>query len=108
MVAVLGKPISEVRLQDVRQLVEGRVPEGRSLDYKVELYEPTPKGLREFASDVAAFANTDGGLIVFGVSERRLEGDQTAEPEAVVGLNRIYARRVCQVQKAWGLRWHRG
>jgi predicted HTH transcriptional regulator len=84
--AVFGKPISEVTLQDVRWLVEARVSEGRSLDYKAELYEPTPKGLREFASDVAAFANTDGGLIVFGVSERRLEGDQTSEPEAVVGL----------------------
>ena len=41
---------------------EARVPEGRSLDYKAELYDATPKGLREFAGDVAAFANTDGGL----------------------------------------------
>ena len=41
---------------------EARVPEGRSLDYKAELYDATPKALREFAGDVAAFANTDGGL----------------------------------------------
>jgi hypothetical protein len=43
-------------------LVEARVPESRSLDYKAELYEPSPKGFREFASDLAAFANTDGGF----------------------------------------------
>jgi hypothetical protein len=86
VIAVFGKPISEVTVQDVRRLVEARVPEGRSLDYKAELYDATPKGLREFAGDVAAFANTDGGLLVFGVSERRLGGDQTSEPEAIVGL----------------------
>ncbi|NOT43626.1 MAG: ATP-binding protein [Acidobacteria bacterium] len=89
MVAVFGKPISEVTLDDVQRLVENRVPESRSLDYKAELYEASPKGFREFASDVAAFANTDGGLLVFGVSERRVEGGQTSEPEAIVGLVKI-------------------
>lgn len=86
MDAILGKPVSEVTLEDVQRMVDNRVPEGRSLDYKAELYEATPKGLREFASDAAAFANTDGGLLVFGVSEKRREGEQTSEPEAIVGL----------------------
>lgn len=86
MVTVFGKSFAELTLEDVRQLVESRVPEGRSLDYKVELADTSPKGLREFASDVAAFANTDGGLLVYGVSERRIEGELTSEPEAIVGL----------------------
>lgn len=89
MVAVFGKPISEVTLEDVQRLVENRVPESRSLDYKAELYEASPKGFREFASDVAAFANTDGGLLALGVSERRSEGGQTSEPEAIVGLSKV-------------------
>ena len=86
MVAVFGKPISEVTLEDVRRLVEARVPEGRSLDYKAELYDATPKGLREFAGDVAAFANTDGGLLrVWGVgATARRRPDR--QPEAIVGM----------------------
>lgn len=62
------KPISEVTLQDGRQLVEARVPEGRCLDYRAELYEPTPKGFREFASHVAACGEHGRGLVVLGVS----------------------------------------
>ena len=102
MVAVFGKPISEVTLEDVRRLVEARVPEGRSLDYKAELYDATPKGLREFADDVAAFANTEGGLLVFGVSERRLGGDQTSEPEAIVGLTGVTLGTFARYEQSLG------
>jgi len=49
--------------------VSNGVTEEFDLDFKRELYGNTDKAKRDLAGDVAALANTAGGVIVIGVAE---------------------------------------
>jgi hypothetical protein len=62
-------PLDQIVEGHLRGLIEERTPEGRSLDYKSLLSLKSDGDKREFAADVSAFANSDGGDLVFGVSE---------------------------------------
>ncbi|MBN9524271.1 putative DNA binding domain-containing protein [bacterium] len=61
------------------------------LDYKQALPQTHQKDKVDFLKDVAGLANTEGGDILFGVSEKREGGKTTGEPEAVVGLQGFLA-----------------
>ncbi len=50
-------------LEDVKKLVDARIEEGLTLDYKRELGKN-----EEIAKDVCAFANTEGGTLIYGVA----------------------------------------
>lgn len=76
------KDIHSITSGDLQQLIDDQVAEGRSLDYKETLPQDTDDGKREFRFDVASFANAIGGLIIFGVRERK----GTGLPEKVVPL----------------------
>lgn len=58
-------------LADIESLVRNQVPESIHLDYKAN---PAldPKKRDEIAKDVSAFANSDGGLLVYGVEEDKV------------------------------------
>jgi hypothetical protein len=67
---------------------EARLSEADVLDWKVELPQPPRDGAwNEFAKDVAAMANTRGGLLVYGVSDDKvLKGiDATAVAPGTYG-----------------------
>jgi hypothetical protein len=55
-------------LADIDSLVRNQVPESIHLDYKAS---PAldPKKRDEIAKDVSAFANSDGGLLIYGIEE---------------------------------------
>lgn len=67
--AALGasEPLS---LRLIQQAVDERVPEDEQLDWKRAL----PDDGDEFAKDVAAMANSRGGLLVYGIAEDRATG----------------------------------
>jgi len=48
-------------LQDIRNLIDAKIEESLTLEYKEKLDN------REVAKDISAFANTDGGAIIYGV-----------------------------------------
>ncbi len=57
-------------LEDLQRLVRDKVPESLHLDYKQSAaLADAQKAGKELAKDVSAFANSDGGMIVFGVRE---------------------------------------
>ena len=68
----LAKPIDEITFDDVRDFCARQIAEFRRLDYKSKLPDN-----RKIAREVAAFANTEGGLLVFGVYEE----DRKPKPE---------------------------
>lgn len=73
--------LDAVSESDLMHLVDGGIPESKIIEYKQALIYATDEQKREFLSDLTAFANTDGGDLVFGIAE-----DQGVAGE-VVGLN---------------------
>jgi len=66
---MLKKPIDEITITDITNLITGQAAENRRLEFK-QAFEITGVGDRkEFLADVSAFANTSGGYIVFGAKE---------------------------------------
>ncbi|MDA1876393.1 ATP-binding protein [Bacillus cereus group sp. BY112LC] len=65
-----GKPIDQVTFEDIQSLVDDGVMENRLLDYKRDI----PNNIRgdykrEFCKDIVAFANTEGGTLIYGIEE---------------------------------------
>ncbi len=67
----------------VEQAVAAGVAEQTDLDWKRERYDTKPNWHEEFAKDVAAMANSGGGLIVLGVNEDRATSAATSFAETV-------------------------
>ncbi|MBE7123960.1 helix-turn-helix domain-containing protein [Bacillus cereus] len=65
-----GKSIDQVTFEDIQNLVDAGVMENRILDYKKDI--PNNIGgdyRREFCKDIVAFANTEGGTLIYGIEE---------------------------------------
>lgn len=67
----LGCPPGPVNFAMIRQCVAHQLGEADDLDWKEYLpNERDPRASSEFAKDVAAMANTRGGLIIYGVADK--------------------------------------
>ncbi|MBA3559654.1 MAG: ATP-binding protein [Gemmatimonadaceae bacterium] len=83
-----GKIVDQIATEDLVSLVENGVPESRILDYKLQLPGAKSAEKKEFLADVISFANTAGGVIVFGALERKdAAAVNTGELEAIPGLS---------------------
>lgn len=91
---LLGAPVAEAQNSHVLGLINGAVPEDFDLDYKRELYGNGGSDRRSLCSDVAAMANTAGGLIILGMDEDA-HGVAAAAPE--VDLSDDEKRRMLQI-----------
>lgn len=69
--AVLGGSIEELGEAHFQHAVDEHVPEHFDLDWKRDMYEGSDAGKKELAKDVAAMANTGGGLVVVGVDDAK-------------------------------------
>ena len=64
---MFNKTIKNITYKDINELLfNTQEREGQKLDYKREFH----KDGKEFAKDTTAFANTDGGYIIYGVDEK--------------------------------------
>ncbi|CAN96793.1 hypothetical protein predicted by Glimmer/Critica [Sorangium cellulosum So ce56] len=80
---VFNKPVTELTKEDIDVLIENEVQESKMLDYKRDL----PTENKEFAADVAAFANAAGGFIIFGIPEKEdAAGKRTGMPASADGI----------------------
>lgn len=77
---LFGKALSEVSIDDIETIVRVKIPESRTMDYKLKLHPATDAGNKEFLKDISAFANTVGGYLFYGVDEK--EGI----PESIKGV----------------------
>lgn len=67
-----GKSIAEYTDSDIQSLIENKVPESKTIDYKREL-KFDEKSKVEFIYDVSSFYNTEGGFMVIGLDEEKDE-----------------------------------
>jgi len=84
---MINKAFDDISARDIEGLIDNRVQERRTLDYKESLPGNSDADKREFLGDVASFATASGGLIIFGVSDQRDDdGLPTGIPDAIHGL----------------------
>lgn len=65
---MITKPLSDITETDLRLLIDEKVPEGKQIEYKRELPEGGDKGTINFLRAVTAFANTQGGNLIYGIN----------------------------------------
>lgn len=80
---MIGRPLDEIALADIKALTAYGRSEGPTLDFKERFPGADHKGVRDFLADVTAFANTEGGDIIIGVRE-----DKNGVAAEVVGIER--------------------
>jgi hypothetical protein len=66
---VLGAAVDELTADDIQALPGKQVAEAFDLDFKAVLYGNGDSQRRDLCGDVAALANTSGGVIILGVTE---------------------------------------
>jgi hypothetical protein len=67
--ALFGVPLDQIEEQHLEALVTSGTEESFDLDFKVKLYGTSDSNKRDLAGDVAAMANTAGGIVIIGVGE---------------------------------------
>jgi Schlafen, AlbA_2 len=93
--AIFGVPLDDLQYEHLQALVvTNQVSEAFDLDFKGSLYGNADKDRRDLATDVAALANTAGGLLVLGIDEDR-QARAVAAPGVAVSDSEI--RRILQV-----------
>lgn len=76
--------------QDIQDLIKNQIEESLNLDYKAadSLSKSVEGKKREIAKDVSAMANSDGGVIIYGVREYS-DPDKKHLPEKLDPINRV-------------------
>lgn len=62
-----NKKIDQVTLEDIQKLIENKVTENYTLDYKALTKKPQ---YGKYGKIISSFLNTNGGLLIIGVSEK--------------------------------------
>lgn len=65
----LDKPLEDVTIDDLNELIANKVAERKVIDYKAELKIGSDAERKEFLADISSFANAAGGVLLFGVTE---------------------------------------
>jgi hypothetical protein len=68
---MFGKVLNDISIKDIETVVQNRIPESRTLDYKLDVHPEGDAGNKEFLKDISAFANTAGGYLIYGVEEKK-------------------------------------
>src|SRR5262245_28787844 len=69
--AILGTSLDELQYHHLETLATNHISEAFDLDFKETLYGGTETQKRDLATDVAALANTAGGVLILGIAEDR-------------------------------------
>ena len=69
---MISKPLDAITLDDLHRLLENRISEGKTIEYKQVLPGGTDGEKIKFLRAVSSFANTAGGDLFYG-QRRRME-----------------------------------
>ncbi len=76
---LMGKQLSEISVEDLQRLVENKVLEKKTLEYKQELPGSSDAQKKKFLAEVSSFANAAGGHIIFGIAEKEEQDETTLD-----------------------------
>jgi Schlafen, AlbA_2 len=93
--ALFLKTIFDWDEQDIIYLNENRIIESPRLEYKQELHLKTQGERKEFAKDVSAFANSQGGYLVYGIKEKK-QPDGSSLPDGLLPLTNGELPKLCE------------
>lgn len=79
---IFEKSLDEITEEDLNYLISDQTQEGINLEYKEDFQLENNEHKRKLLKTVSAFANTSGGLLIYGIKEDRDKG----VPEKLVGL----------------------
>jgi hypothetical protein len=80
-------------LDDLRGLIDKRVHESDTVEYKAASRRLESKGFEEAAKDISAFANAQGGVLVYGMVTDPVDKTRPVKLEAIDAWNVEYIRR---------------
>ncbi len=86
---IQGKHIRDVTSDDLQSLNEAQVPESRTIEYKAVLPGRADQDKKEFLADASSFANTSGGVILYGITTKREGNSDTGIPEEITGVGAV-------------------
>jgi hypothetical protein len=105
---MIQKNFDEITKEDIDWLIENKIAESKTLEYKLKLPGHRDSDKKEFLADISSFANASGGDIIYGIKEAVKEtveetpegtpeetpeenSQKTGEPDSVVPLQDITA-----------------
>jgi hypothetical protein len=68
----LNKPLDSIDENDLQDLIDHEVPEGKTIEYKKSLPGNKDKDKKEFLSDVSSFANAIGSKLLCPILTKQL------------------------------------
>ena len=74
---------NQITEENLQALIDNKVVERKTIEYKQALPSNSDKGKREFLADVSSFANTSGGDLIYGI----IEDKKTGAPKSLEGLS---------------------
>ncbi len=87
--ALEHKPVDALDENDLQALVDSKVSERKTIEYKSALPSDKDNEKKEFLADVSSFANASGGYLIYGIEEKngvptQLVGLETANRDEAV------------------------
>lgn len=84
---LLNKHINDITEDVIKRLRDNSIAETKVLEYKMELKIGGDEEKKEFIADLTAMANTEGGVIVYGIEEGKdASGKNTGIASNIVGI----------------------
>jgi len=80
---MINEDIEQITKDDLQALIDNKVLERKTLEYKQALPSNSDSAKKEFLADVSSFANASGGDLIFGITENK----KTGAPKSLDGLS---------------------
>jgi hypothetical protein len=83
---LFDKPLSEITVEDIKYLIDNKISEQKTLEYKCQLPDKLPDKHKDeqktkILQCITSFANTIGGIIIFGMKE-----NDKGEASEIIGI----------------------
>jgi hypothetical protein len=88
-----GKKLSDIQVEDLQRLIDEKVQERDTVEYKRDMYGTTDADKREMLRDITSMANHRGGYLLIGIDE-----DDEGIPANIIGTesgNHVERIRSC-------------